>query len=219
MLATDYQYLQDNASGVAEYMEEQMRLSIDHPTMAAPPILDLITVHRTGRRGRPRLEINPNFLESALELRGPSQIGRPFLNMSGRTIRRRAIDYGLRAPGLPIVVHQHDEAGEVQTLYRGRQPQQLQISEGELDRHVREALVLFPEIGRSLIDGYLKLQGIQVPRARIRASFLRVNGAPAEFGRRRIERRVYSVPGPNSLWHHDGHHSGPFPFSKCSELK
>jgi hypothetical protein len=67
MLATDYQYLQDNASGVAEYMEEQMRLSIDHPTNAAPPILDLVTVHRTGRRGRPRLEINPDSVESALE--------------------------------------------------------------------------------------------------------------------------------------------------------
>lgn len=207
MTATEYQYLQDNASGVAEYLEEQMRLSIDRPDTTAPPALDLVHVHRTGRRGRPRLEINPVFLESALELRGPSQIGRPFLNISSRSVRRRAIEYGLRAPGLPVVVHQPNEAGEVELLFRGRQPQPLQISEEELDSHVRDALTLFPEIGRSMIDGYLKLQGLRIPRSRISASFLRVNGAPAEFGRRRIERRVYNVPGPNSLWHHDGHHS------------
>jgi transposase InsO family protein len=29
------------------------------------------------------------------------------------------------------------------------------------------------------------------------------------FGARRIQRRVYSVPGPNSLYHHDGQH-GPY---------
>jgi hypothetical protein len=211
MTATEYQYLQDNANGVAEYLEEQMRLSIDLPNTTAPPGLDLIRVHHTGRRGRPRLEINPVFLESALELRGPSQIGRPLLNIRSRSVRRRAIEYGLRAPGLLIVVHQPNETGEVELLFCGRQPQPLQISKEELNRHVRDALTLFPGISRSTIDGYLKLQDLRIPRSRISASFLRVNGAPAEFGRRRIERWVYSVPGPNSLWHHDGHHSKVFP--------
>jgi hypothetical protein len=41
----------------------------------------------------------------------------------------------------------------------------------------------------------------------IRGPFSRVNGLGAESGRPRIERRVYKVAGPNSLWHHDGYHS------------
>ena len=44
-------------------------------------------------------------------------------------------------------------------------------------------------------------------------SYLRVIGPPNnQFGNRRIERRVYSVPGPNTLWHHDGQHGR----SSCS---
>jgi hypothetical protein len=58
-----------------------------------------------------------------------------------------------------------------------------------------------------MLCSYLQSQGFYVTRQRIIDSFLRVNGAPAEFGRQRIERRPYSVPGPNSLWHHDGNHS------------
>src|ERR1700704_1307591 len=128
MTAAEYQYLQDNTSGVAEYLEEQMRLSMDRPDTTGTQALDLVQVNRTGRRGRPRLEINRTFLESALELRGPSPIGRPLLNMSSRSVRRRAVEYGLRTPGLPLVTYQPNEAGEVERLFRGRQQQSLHIS-------------------------------------------------------------------------------------------
>ena len=58
-----------------------------------------------------------------------------------------------------------------------------------------------------MIDGYLMALGERVPRRRIEKSYLRVIGPPNnQFGDRRIERRVYSVPGPNALWHHDGQH-------------
>jgi len=58
-----------------------------------------------------------------------------------------------------------------------------------------------------MLCSHLQSQGFYVTRQRIIDSFLRDNGATAEFGRQRIERRPYSVPGPNSLWHHDGNHT------------
>jgi hypothetical protein len=57
-----------------------------------------------------------------------------------------------------------------------------------------------------MIAGALRAHGHHVSRRHIEESYLRVHGAPAGFGHRRIERRNYWVPAVNSLWHHDGHH-------------
>ena len=55
--------------------------------------------------------------------------------------------------------------------------------------------------------GHLTAAGIRVPRSRLRASLHRVDGdGIANRRRRTIRRRVYSVEGPNSLWHIDGNH-------------
>lgn len=35
---------------------------------------------------------------------------------------------------------------------------------------------------------------------------MRIDPVQHVFQRISIRRRVYSVPGPNSLWHHDGQH-------------
>ncbi|KAG8711825.1 hypothetical protein FRC09_020395 [Ceratobasidium sp. 395] len=56
------------------------------------------------------------------------------------------------------------------------------------------------------MSGYLKSLGLTIPRERVRQALEEVRGAPAAFGARPIHRTVYRVPGPNSLWHHDGQH-------------
>ena len=59
-----------------------------------------------------------------------------------------------------------------------------------------------------MLQGYLKSQGIHVQRRRVRDSVLRINPMRAMIRwQRTISRRSYSVPGPNSLWHIDSHHS------------
>lgn len=57
-----------------------------------------------------------------------------------------------------------------------------------------------------MLNGMLRALGHQIPRERIRASLVRIDPVQRVFQRIRIRRRVYSVPGPNSLWHHDGQH-------------
>ncbi|PIK47113.1 hypothetical protein BSL78_16009 [Apostichopus japonicus] len=58
-----------------------------------------------------------------------------------------------------------------------------------------------------MIRGNLIANRINVSRDRIRESMKRVDPAGVEFRRRiSLHRRVYSVPGPNYLWHIDGNH-------------
>ena len=82
------------------------------------------------------------------------------------------------------------------------------ISDAELDIIVRCYQESNPNCGQALLSGYLCSRGIFVQRRRIRESVCRIDPlrqrvrwSPA------ITRRVYQVPGANSLWHIDGHHS------------
>ena len=62
--------------------------------------------------------------------------------------------------------------------------------------------------GESYLIGFIRSQGLKVQRDRIRASLTRVD--PHNTALRWacvITRRVYSVPGPNALWHIDGNHA------------
>ena len=83
------------------------------------------------------------------------------------------------------------------------------ISDDELDHHVIECRRMHgTHTGRSIVTGYLKSKGLRIQQLRIAASLVRVD---PEGSRIRwaclVRRRKYSVPGPNSLWHIDGHHS------------
>ena len=55
-----------------------------------------------------------------------------------------------------------------------------------------------------MLAGYLKSQSVSIQRRRLRESIHRIRGHSTTS--RRIQRRVYNVPGPNYLWHADGHH-------------
>jgi hypothetical protein len=170
---------------------------------ADPPstTVQFVTVSQTGRRGRPRKEINHGLLAQALQLSSKATIAR-HAKVSARTIQRRALEHGLAQPGQAVFVRGPDGSMVRQALSR----QAPSISDVELDARIADILVRFPSHGRALIDGELKSMGLRVPRQRIRDSYERVHGPPPPFGRRVVHRRTYDVPGANSLWHHDGQH-------------
>ena len=143
-------------------------------------------VERNGDIGRPRLDIPEEVL---LDLRSLglcwTEIARMLL-VSRWTLRRRVVEHGLQ---------------EV----TGFSP----LSDEELDNTVRQFMRTHGNlVGYSLMSGHLRSLGLRVQRDRIRASIARVD---PENSRIRwavvVSRRAYSVPGPNSLWHIDGHHS------------
>ena len=196
--------MQASMQSMMECLEMAVHVSNDQPDNAAiPPSIRVYT----GRPGRPRIEINPEWLATALEIRGgPSSLGAVF-NCAPRTVRRRALELGLVEPGPPVYVDYTDPDGNVTRIYRSSTRATTDISDGELDELMTSILQAFPSLGRRMIDGHLRYLGHLIPRPRIQASYARVHGAPSMgFGPRRIQRRVYNVAGPNSLWHHDGQH-------------
>lgn len=176
-----------------------------------PPIENpqaLGTRTHTEGPGRPRVDISREDL--ALLSSGRSRLTdiAVIYDCSARTIRRRLLDYGLADPGPSVYEDLAQQDGGTLRIYRpGHASNLSSLTNPELDQIMLSIYYQFPSFGRRMIDGYLLELGQRVPRARIEQSYRRVIGPPTRtFAPRRLVRREYNVPGPNSLWHHDGQH-------------
>jgi hypothetical protein len=170
------------------------------------PYLQVVSTTRTGKRGRPRKEINRDWLARMHGIRGVSGLA-SLLDTSSRTVRRRLVDYELVEPGVsPIQRHILDD-GTIEIVYNSEPPERPRLSEAEVDSMVASHLEIFPNFGRTMLAGALRSRGQRITRREVRASYDRLQGGPTQtFADRRIHRRAYHVAGPNSLWHHDGQH-------------
>ena len=82
------------------------------------------------------------------------------------------------------------------------------ISDNDLDEQVKSIQNDFPNAGLVMIQGHLQSMGIRVQRARVRQSVAHNDPIRRKVRwHQALSRRSYSVPGPNALWHIDGHHS------------
>lgn len=179
---------------------------------ADEPPLQVTQFIRTGRRGRPRLEINPTFLGSALQTRGPQYIG-PLLHCSSRTVRRRALESGLVEPQPPVFSTIEGEHGQPVVLHTTSTRPVSSMTDDELMEYIVRCRQIFPTVGVRIIRADLVNHGHRVPLKRVSETLRRLEGAPADFGIRPIQRRVYRVAGPNALWHHDGQHGKSFQYA------
>lgn len=176
------------------------------------PTLVVATRTRTGKSGRPRLDIDPTFLHSALRLRGPAGLA-PVFNCHPRTVRRRALALGLVQPGQPVNHRPvQPELGMNQEHAAVAPMPPPVVDDAILDGMVFDILTVFPTFGRNMLMGHFRYQGHRLPRARVQAAYMRIHGTGAAFGNRAVHRRAYKVAGANSLWHHDGQHGQSFPF-------
>ena len=181
-----------------------MTLHLDQARHASSDPLEVPTIPFaytvcTGRRGWPRIEVQPNLLSTALSLRPKTRIA-DTAKCSARTIHRRQLDYGIVTPG-PSHSQQVQQAGDNNTPSHSET-----VSDEELDRHLAIIIQDFPTFGRRLATASLRANGVIVSESRVRDSLTRINGVPGVFGGRRVHRRRYKVAGANSLWHHDGQH-------------
>nr|XP_040035103.1 uncharacterized protein LOC120820917 isoform X1 [Gasterosteus aculeatus aculeatus] len=91
------------------------------------------------------------------------------------------------------------------------------VNDEELDHIVSEIHRSHPNTGYKLMRGHLNARGVRVPTvrmflpsvSRLQESLRRVDAEGVYMRRLRLRvlrRRQYFVPGPNSLWHIDGHH-------------
>lgn len=135
-------------------------------------------------RGRPSICIPEEQLAMLLGFHFKVTDIARVLMVSPRTIRRRIIQYGL------------EETASYSDM-----------SDGDLDSLVSDFVHHNPNSGLRSLEGLLRSQGIRIQRQRVRESLMRVDprGMEARFGML-VQRKKYSVPLPNSLWHLDGHH-------------
>ena len=135
----------------------------------------------TGSAGRPQLHVN---IEQVELLRSSDYKWEEIAQIVG--VSRTTLWRKLHKLGIPI-----EEYSD--------------IDDNQL---IREVQLNNPNIGVRMLQGHLKSLGKKVQRQRIRESVLRINPLRAIVRwQQSISRRSYWVPGPNSLWHIDGHHS------------
>ena len=155
----------------------------ERSTFSAPASLDdcLSAVARNGLVGRPRLQILQEQLQTLhndASFRW-ADIGR-ILGISERTLHRRRHEFGL-----PVGVGEDFS----------------DVSNDDLDEHVREILEVTPSAGQHLVEGGLRQRGLRIQRHRIQESIRRVDPVVSTLrAAQQIIRRVYSVPCPNALW-------------------
>jgi hypothetical protein len=140
--------------------------------------------HHPKRRGRPRKNINAEYLWEAMH---PS-----------RCIPKTQL---ARALGVHrnMLKKRMDESG-LHTKYSS-------IADPDLDTLVRAYKMQKPDAGSRYVRGHLRSVGIRVQKQRVLDSLERVDRV-GRFIRRRavVRRRQYFSSRPNALWHCDGHH-------------
>jgi hypothetical protein len=189
----------ESVQAMLEALNEAIAMSSDVPDLQATALGERISDRSPGR---PSVQITAEELAALSTGRMTREDIGSLYNCSARTIRRRLLKFGLSSPGPTVFL----EDG-TRPYSSGSSSDLSEITDNELDQLILQIKEQFPSFGRRMIDGYLMQLGERVPRARVLASCNRVIGPPtAVFGARRIQRKVYSVPGPNSLWHHDGQH-------------
>src|SRR5271170_7006740 len=132
-------------------MVRSLDLTSQHAEDPDEATLVVAEQQRTGGRGRPRYEFDWKFLQFALQLRGPTKLG-SFFGCSARTVRRRALEYGLTIPGESPYHDTIDDDGTVTRSWPGAvtHTRFSRISDDDLDSEMAELLRRFPFYGRRM---------------------------------------------------------------------
>jgi hypothetical protein len=153
----------------------------DVPKMQKPT---LVKVRRTGKRGRPRKEISAEWLAAAMAPGRRITLTKlaEIAGVHRHTLRAYLIKYGVYERFCNIPDH-------------------------DLDLLVRTFKADKPSSGLSYVVGFLRRYGLKVQRRRVRGALGRVDNLGSVLRRHQaVDRRKYSVPHSNYLWHLDGHH-------------
>lgn len=149
--------------------------------MAKPAVVATV---KTAKPGRPRKVIEENYLREAFA--------------PGRRLSMQAL---ARAVGV------HRNTLRKQIRYHRISKKFTPISNAQLDAILRVYKQYKPKSGLRYAIGFLSAAGLRIQRDRVRQSLQRVDGLGQVLRRREaVQRRKYTVPRSNALWHCDGHH-------------
>jgi hypothetical protein len=164
----DYQSLQESVSTMLGCLRTAENQAMDPP---APGLQ--VSQRVKGKVGRPHVEINRNFLENMLQMGGPYKVSK-LLKCHGRTVRRRALEYGLRKQAPPVFQTVPNDDGTMsQTWLSSSMPARSAVADDPdaLDELMRSVLHTFPKIGRQKLDGNGVTMGILLACTRRSCTF------------------------------------------------
>ena len=142
-----------------------------------------VYVCQTGSRGRPRIVVNVEEVELLRSAGYTWEEIAEIMAISRATLWRR-----LNELNIPLSKYSD-------------------ITDRDLDVMVEGIQQANPTVGLVMLQGYLSSQGVTIQRRRLRESVMRINPVRMTRWQHVLSRRSYHVPGPNSLWHIDTHHS------------
>ncbi|PPR00605.1 hypothetical protein CVT26_012283 [Gymnopilus dilepis] len=153
--------------------------------VADPPEGDPLVVVEllyTGRPGRPKIHIRPEFLEEAARFRGPRGIGAG-IGCNPRTVRRRIVENGLAPAGEAVFEYSRDENGNLIRRRTGPHFKQQTLNDEELDMAIHRLLQRFPNMGQIMLHGALINEGEVVTQQRVAESGgFTASPVPIRFG-------------------------------------
>ena len=140
----------------------------------------ILHLERSESPGRPRLAISREQLDALHRDCGFCWNDIAWiLRVSNRTFRRRRHEFGMHVVGREFS----------------------NISDTEIDNLVRQVQEVTPSAGLRMVQGSLRERGLVVQRMHVLLSLRRVDPVTTTLrNARRIIRRSYNVPCPNSLW-------------------
>ena len=121
--------MESSLQSMIHHLDQALTISSDPPNH--PPIQTTHLVH-TGERGRPRIEIDHDMLATALDMRRTGDLVDVF-GVSARTIRQRALDYGLAEPGEPVFATYQAEDGTEHHYHTSSTAPMSDLSDNDLD--------------------------------------------------------------------------------------
>ncbi|KAL2089875.1 hypothetical protein ACEWY4_014563 [Coilia grayii] len=173
----DMEALNEFLNVIVGSYDRRQRTEADNPHMLMPPTV------MTGQQGRPQYSISRPQIQHLLSLGMNWQSIATCLGMSSRTLYRHRQLLGIQ----PLTY--------------------TTMSNEDLNIVVRDILQSTTNAGERYVHGSLRARGIHIQRWRVRISLQEIDPIGRSFRRRRtIRRRIYSVSGPNMLWHIDGNH-------------
>ena len=164
------------------FIDEALEILVNlHPEQS---ISEVEILSRRGRKYDIPVETLQCLLDSGLKVRDISEL----LNVSKRTVERRMEDFKL----------------SVRQTYSN-------LSNEEQKQEVQELCSSFPNVGYRTIHSLLLSKGLKIQQHRVRQAVRECDPCGGLFRRVflnscRIQRRTYSVSGPQALWHIDGNH-------------
>ncbi|KAJ8094099.1 hypothetical protein PM082_023307 [Marasmius tenuissimus] len=218
---TEWEQLRANIGVMVIDLRTIHARALESSHQGRPPVVQYVS---DGRPGRPHAVINPNFLAWAYTQRPTSGIA-TFLGLGRTTVREALLEYGIVTPSSnPFPGGTETDSGDSEQEADSVNPEPAPtanepgpssatsgylstIDDDTLDLALLDFKSRYPKAGIKTLQGMLRVKGHIVQNERIRQSLIRIDPIHRVFERVTIKRRKYKVPGPNALWHHDGHHA------------